>query len=244
MLSFAVFLSGAGFSIVLPTLWDRIHNDGGDTVFYGATVTSYCVGEALASPYFGLLWQSQRIRVRTALLLTLAMEMAGNTLYFFLDDRYALLVVRFVCGVGAGNVAVCRGYVSAHVTSPQLRARAMAFVTAGQAFGFVAGPLIAAAFSQLDVISLSMSLSLSISLSLSPSIYLSLYLSLSISLSLSLSIYLSLSLSIYLSLSLSLSLSIYLSLSLYLSIYLYLYLSLYLSLSLSISLSLSLSLSL
>lgn len=70
--------------------------------------------------------------------------LTGNVMYIFMEvinyeKRWILLVLRFITGMGSGNVAVLRSYASTASTAAD-RSKAIAWVTCGQAIGMTTGP--------------------------------------------------------------------------------------------------------
>uniref|UniRef100_A0A8C0IVB5 Major facilitator superfamily domain containing 8 n=1 Tax=Chelonoidis abingdonii TaxID=106734 RepID=A0A8C0IVB5_CHEAB len=113
-----------------------------DASFLGWIISSYSLGQMIASPLFGL-WSNYRPR-REPLLVSIAISVAANCLYAYVHlptshNKYYMLVARALVGFGAGNVAVVRSYI-AGATSLTERTSAMANTSACQAIGFILGP--------------------------------------------------------------------------------------------------------
>lgn len=150
-----IFLQSIGFSIVLPSLWLYLKflKHGVTYTFLGWVTSIYSVGQCVGSPLFG--WCSNKRSNLEVLLLTLVISVAGNIAYSLgplleaVPALYLVLVSRFVVGVGAGNVATCRAYAS-HATDLSNRTKIMAYTSAAQGLGFVIGPALAAALSQVN----------------------------------------------------------------------------------------------
>jgi MFS family permease len=70
----------------------------------------------------------------------------GNVIYILMEvmqifpRRYLMLIGRFINGLGSGNIALLRTYASTASTTND-RAKAIAFVTCGQALGLTTGPV-------------------------------------------------------------------------------------------------------
>uniref|UniRef100_A0A8C4WF88 Major facilitator superfamily domain containing 8 n=1 Tax=Gopherus evgoodei TaxID=1825980 RepID=A0A8C4WF88_9SAUR len=113
-----------------------------DASFLGWIISSYSLGQMIASPLFGL-WSNYRPR-REPLVVSIAISVAANCLYAYVHlptshNKYYMLVARALVGFGAGNVAVVRSYI-AGATSLTERTSAMANTSACQAIGFILGP--------------------------------------------------------------------------------------------------------
>uniref|UniRef100_A0A8C0IUX6 Major facilitator superfamily domain containing 8 n=1 Tax=Chelonoidis abingdonii TaxID=106734 RepID=A0A8C0IUX6_CHEAB len=120
-----------------------------DASFLGWIISSYSLGQMIASPLFGL-WSNYRPR-REPLLVSIAISVAANCLYAYVHlptshNKYYMLVARALVGFGAGNVAVVRSYI-AGATSLTERTSAMANTSACQAIGFILGPVFQTCFS-------------------------------------------------------------------------------------------------
>lgn len=148
-----MFLSSIGFSIVLQTLSPYLNSIGGDgTAFLGYVVAAYSVGQLIGSPIFG--WWSNVRKCKEPLIVSIIINFAGNVMYCFCaaiptNGQWFMLAARTLVGLGAGNVAVCRSYVSG-ATNMAERTSAMANMSACQGVGFIIGPLLGSAFAPLN----------------------------------------------------------------------------------------------
>jgi len=140
-----VFFVNTGFAIVIPSLSPLVEKEyGRPTWQYGMVVAAYSAGQFAISPIFGY-WANRR-PTREVLFTSLLLGTAGNILYCWAPNVWVLLVSRFIVGMGAGNVAVARAYVS-HATTTRERTAFMANVSAAQTVGFVLGPAIGSGLS-------------------------------------------------------------------------------------------------
>lgn len=142
-----MFMSSLGFSIVLSTIWPFLKNVGGSKPFLGWVVAAFSVGQLLGSPLFG--WLGTR-RCTLSLIVSLVINVGGNVMYCFTaavpdHNNWFMLVARFLVGFGAGNIAVCRGYLAGATTIHE-RTGAITVMSAMQGTGFIIGPLLGAAF--------------------------------------------------------------------------------------------------
>lgn len=140
---FTVFLQSIGFTITMPSMAYYVEQIGVSSTFYGWIVAIYSVGQFLASPIFG--YWSNHAPARLVIVVSLFISAIGNILYGFVGNLPAagwlMLLSRFLVGVGAGNVAVCRAYAS-EASSLSNRAGTMAKMSMAQGMGFVVGPII------------------------------------------------------------------------------------------------------
>uniref|UniRef100_A0A915MBD3 Major facilitator superfamily (MFS) profile domain-containing protein n=1 Tax=Meloidogyne javanica TaxID=6303 RepID=A0A915MBD3_MELJA len=112
--------------------------------FYGYIVASYSLGQMIASPIVGYL--SNRLKkIRHLLYIGIFLAFLGNALYLCVhlfpieERRYALLIGRFVTGIGSSNISLLKAYASSASTQRD-RSRAIALVTGGVALGMTMGP--------------------------------------------------------------------------------------------------------
>lgn len=142
-----VFLQSIGFTVTLNSMYFYITKlnipPNELSAFYGAIVAIYSAGQFLGSPIFGF-W-SNHAPARLVIVVSLFISAIGNVLYGFVGNLPApgwmMLLSRFLVGLGAGNVAVCRAYASEASTLAN-RAGTMAKMSMAQGMGFVVGPIL------------------------------------------------------------------------------------------------------
>uniref|UniRef100_A0A7G3AV39 Putative transporter/transmembrane protein n=2 Tax=Lutzomyia longipalpis TaxID=7200 RepID=A0A7G3AV39_LUTLO len=106
----------------------------------------------LFSPLFGF-WSNKLTSIRIPLLLSLVIFTTASAVYSSIEilpshHKYWMLISRFFVGVSSSNIAVCRSYLSA-ATRLKERTGAVAMVSLAQVLGFVVGPALQAAVTQL-----------------------------------------------------------------------------------------------
>jgi len=82
---------------------------------------------------------SHRVPITLCILVSLGFDLGGNLLYGLSTYVYMLLPARFLAGIGAGNVAISRAYVSS-IFPRAARPTAMGYLATAQAIGFIYGP--------------------------------------------------------------------------------------------------------
>lgn len=126
-LYFVAFLSSVGFSILLPTLWPRLHavrlvlagcaarrnhwptqamrrmQDGRTKLFYGIVLSSYCVGQIIGAVVLGS--GAARMGYKPVLFASLATELVGYAAYALTPNAWVIMASRLVAGIGAGTCA-------------------------------------------------------------------------------------------------------------------------------------------
>ena len=140
ILFFVIIFSSMGFGLVLPPFVFVAKNLGASEMLAGFIVSSFAMGQFLATPVWGRL--SDRLGRKIILVYT----MVGSTLAYLLmawsdwtGNLWLLLVARFLTGLMAGNFAAATAYV-ADITPPEKRAQGMGTVGGAVSIGFMAGP--------------------------------------------------------------------------------------------------------
>uniref|UniRef100_A0A914NF51 Major facilitator superfamily (MFS) profile domain-containing protein n=1 Tax=Meloidogyne incognita TaxID=6306 RepID=A0A914NF51_MELIC len=144
--TFLTFCSAVQFSLYFSSMrqYLQIMDSSASENFYGYIVASYSLGQMIASPIVGYL--SNRLKkIRHLLYIGIFLAFLGNALYLCVhlfpieERRYALLIGRFVTGIGSSNISLLKAYASSASTQRD-RSRAIALVTGGVALGMTMGP--------------------------------------------------------------------------------------------------------
>ena len=137
-----IVFSSMGFGLVLPPFVFVAKNLGATEMLAGFIVSSFAMGQFLATPVWGKL--SDKHGRKPILLLS----MIGSTVAYALmawadwsDSLWMLLGSRFLTGLMAGNFAAATAYV-ADITPPEKRAQGMGMVGGAVSIGFMSGPAI------------------------------------------------------------------------------------------------------
>ncbi|XP_033125053.1 major facilitator superfamily domain-containing protein 8-like [Anneissia japonica] len=151
-----VFLSSTGFSLVLPSIWPYIQSidSSSGTQFLGWTIAVFGLAQCIGALFFG--WWADRFKViKIAMIISVVLTIIGNIIYAYaavpsnVNGGKAMVVIgRFFVGLGAGDVALGRTYVSAATTMTE-RTKAVATLSAAIAVGYIAGPLLQTAFTKI-----------------------------------------------------------------------------------------------
>ena len=142
VLFIVIVLSGMGFGLVLPPFMFVATNLGASEMLAGFIVSSFAMGQFLATPYWGKL--SDRYGRKPILIITMIGSSAAYLLMAwsdYVDSIWVLLAARFLTGLMAGNFAAATAYV-ADITPPEKRAQGMGMVGGAVSIGFMAGPAI------------------------------------------------------------------------------------------------------
>ncbi len=140
ILFFVIVFSSMGFGLVLPPFIFVAQNFGASAMFAAFIVSTFAMGQFLATPVWGRL--SDRHGRKPILILTMLGSAAAYGLMAVADmygDVWLLLASRFLTGLMAGNFAAATAYV-ADITPPDKRAQGMGTVGGAVSLGFMAGP--------------------------------------------------------------------------------------------------------
>ncbi|GAM20734.1 hypothetical protein SAMD00019534_039090 [Acytostelium subglobosum LB1] len=148
-----VFLSSIGFTLMMPSMYPYLKSEAkADAKYNGPLVAIYSFGQFVASPVFGY-WGNRRPTIEAIIVSTLV-AMIGNGIYAFTSEFGQAFIpmiftARFLVGVGAGNVAVCRAFASER-TDASNKTQTMGKMSGAQGAGFVIGPVIGFALSKIN----------------------------------------------------------------------------------------------
>ncbi|GMR58951.1 hypothetical protein PMAYCL1PPCAC_29146, partial [Pristionchus mayeri] len=147
-------MCGIQFSIYMMSMWPYLSNldDSADLTFLGWIIAAYSVGQAIASPLFGI-WNQRTMSTKYPVALGLIFCIIGNALYGVLPTftsgvKWIMLVARFIIGFGSGNYAVLRSYTSS-ASIPRDRTKAIALATGSYVLGISFGPAIQMVFTPI-----------------------------------------------------------------------------------------------
>lgn len=128
-----VALGDANRGLVLATLVPRVEAMRGGEAWRGAAVAAFSAGRLVATPLVGSLsWEATTVLAWSA-----GVACLGNAAYAASKTAPSVVLSRFVVGLGASCLGLCRAFVAAN-TSPASRTSAMAGLGALQFFGFTA----------------------------------------------------------------------------------------------------------
>ncbi|KAK0394103.1 hypothetical protein QR680_000566 [Steinernema hermaphroditum] len=142
------------FSLYFTSLWpylNIIDKDATET-FFGFIIAAYSLGQILASPSFGY-WSNRIKSIKLPMFTGIVFMFIGNVIYLSTEllpggQRFAMLIARFITGIGSANVTLVKTYASTSC-NPTDRPKALAYVTGGIAFGMTIGPAIQVIFTPI-----------------------------------------------------------------------------------------------
>jgi MFS family permease len=134
-----IFLMIAGFGLVIPLLpffAQAFHAPAWQvTLLFSA----FSVGQFLGEPFWGKL--SDRVGRKPVLIVTITAVGLSYAALAFAPNLISAFVIRFLCGVFAGNISTLQGAM-ADITPPDKRASRMGIMGAAFSAGFTTGPAI------------------------------------------------------------------------------------------------------
>ena len=131
-----VLLGDANRGLVLATLVPRVETMEDGLAWRGAAVAAFSAGRLVATPLVGARG-GDGDHLGGVLAWSALVALLGNVGYTAASAPWSLTLARFVVGLGASCLGLCRSYVAKH-SPPHLRTSAMAGLGAIQYAGFTA----------------------------------------------------------------------------------------------------------
>jgi DHA1 family tetracycline resistance protein-like MFS transporter len=144
-------LDGVGIALIFPMLPGLVRSLSGPqgvSEVFGVMLALYAFMQFVFAPVLGVL--SDRYGRRRVLLLSLAGSTLDYLIMAFTPYLWLLFIGRAIAGLTAANMAVAAAYI-ADITPETERARRFGMFTACFSVGFVTGPVIGGALSDLSL---------------------------------------------------------------------------------------------
>ena len=142
-----IFVNLVGFGIIIPLLPFYAHTFGASPIVIGLLFASFSLAQLIASPLLGEL--SDRWGRRPVLILSLIGTAVSFAMLAVAQSLTMLFAARIVDGLSGGNITTARAYI-ADVTTEENRAKSYGLLGAAFGLGFIVGPALGAAFSQIS----------------------------------------------------------------------------------------------
>ena len=142
-----IFVNLVGFGIIIPLLPFYARTFGASPILTGLLFASFSLAQLIASPLLGDL--SDRWGRRPVLILSLIGTAVSFAMLAIAQSLVMLFAARIVDGLSGGNITTARAYI-ADVTTEENRARGYGMLGAAFGLGFIVGPALGAAFSQIS----------------------------------------------------------------------------------------------
>lgn len=124
-------------------------SEWGIIVLFGGILGSlYSLLQFFFSPIFGTF--SDRVGRKPVLLVALGGLLVSYVLWFFAGSFWLLVAARILGGIMSANISTATAVV-ADVTTPQTRAKGMAFIGIAFGIGFIVGPALGGAAALIDL---------------------------------------------------------------------------------------------
>jgi multidrug resistance protein len=143
-----VLLDVVGLSMLMPISAYIVRQYSADALSVTMLTVIYAAAQFLAAPLLGRL--SDRFGRRPVLLVCVFGSAVGYFLFGVGGALWVLFLSRLIDGITGGNISVAGAY-TADITPPEDRARSYALIGAGFGLGFVLGPAIGGALSQVSL---------------------------------------------------------------------------------------------
>ncbi|ADU52119.1 major facilitator superfamily MFS_1 [Thermaerobacter marianensis DSM 12885] len=140
VLLLTMFLTVAGFGIVLPVLPYFARELGASSLEMGLMVSLYALAQFLFAPVWGSL--SDRIGRKPVLILGMTGFGLSFTAMAFVHSVALLILVRFLGGMLSASTFPAAQALVADLTPPERRGSALAMMGGSSNLGFVMGPLL------------------------------------------------------------------------------------------------------
>ncbi len=141
-----VFIYLLGFGIIIPILPILSRDFGANAIETGLLMSVYSFMQFLFAPFWGRL--SDRIGRRPILIFCLLGEAVSYILFAQSRDLHLLFVARAMAGFFGASISTASAYIS-DITPPNERSKGMALIGVAFGLGFVFGPAIGGALTQI-----------------------------------------------------------------------------------------------
>jgi MFS family permease len=141
-----IFLDLVGFGIVIPVQAFYTESFGASAATVTLLAASYSAMQFLFSPFWGNL--SDRIGRRKIVLSSVCLSGLGHLAFGLAPSLPWLFAARMLAGFGNANIGTAQAIIS-DVTTPETRAKGMGLIGAAFGLGFIFGPAIGGALSQI-----------------------------------------------------------------------------------------------
>jgi MFS transporter, DHA1 family, tetracycline resistance protein len=142
-----IFVNLVGFGIIIPLLPFYARTFGASPIVIGLLFATFSLAQLIASPLLGGL--SDRWGRRPVLILSLIGTAVSFAMLAVAQSLAMLFAARIVDGLSGGNITTARAYI-ADITTEENRAKAYGVLGAAFGLGFIVGPALGAAFSQIS----------------------------------------------------------------------------------------------
>lgn len=122
----AALVSEMARGLLFPILWLRVESISGSNASLGIVVASFSCGRIIGAPLFGVM--SEHYNYKRVLIWCNLILIIGALVFSVAPSVTMLAVAQLLMGIGAGNLATLRAYVS-ETTSRIKRTEFIAYLT-------------------------------------------------------------------------------------------------------------------
>jgi ceroid-lipofuscinosis MFS transporter 7 len=133
-------MTGVEYAVILPTIWDYMHESfNANGIFMGTTISAFSISGVISGLYMGKLSDSINF-TKPILLIGNLFEIMGNFIYFVAINKWLLLMSRFISGIGMGVSPVLVADIAKR-TSKDERTSILTLVFSCRQLGLMLGPV-------------------------------------------------------------------------------------------------------
>lgn len=133
-------MTGIEYSVILPTIWDYIHEDfNANGMFMGLMLSAFSLSGSIAGVFMGQ-WSDKRHSSKLIIVIANLFEIIGNLIYCLGINKYMLLLSRFISGIGMGASPVLLALIARH-TKETDRTSTISYVMSSRQLGLMFGPV-------------------------------------------------------------------------------------------------------
>jgi len=143
-----ILLDIIGLTVLIPVQAYVVRQYSDDALMVTLLTVLYAAAQFFAAPLLGTL--SDRLGRRPVLLASVLGSAVGYVLFGIGGSLWVLFLSRLIDGVTGGNLSTTSAYI-ADVTPPQDRAKSFALLGAAFGIGFILGPALGGALSQISL---------------------------------------------------------------------------------------------
>jgi multidrug resistance protein len=145
---FILLMDVIGLSILIPVAPFVVQRYSADAINVTLLGVIYAAAQFIAAPFLGKL--SDRVGRRPVLLVSVLGSAIGYAVFGFGGALWVLYLSRLIDGVTAGNMSTAVAYI-ADVSTLEERTKNFTLIGMAFGFGFILGPALGSAFSQISV---------------------------------------------------------------------------------------------
>jgi MFS transporter, DHA1 family, tetracycline resistance protein len=145
---FIMLMDVIGLSILIPIAPFVVQRYSADAIHVTLLTVIYAAAQFIAAPFLGKL--SDRVGRRPVLLVSVFGSAVGYAVFGIGGALWVLFLARLIDGITAGNMSTAAAYI-ADMSAPEERTKNFTLIGMAFGFGFILGPALGSAFSQISV---------------------------------------------------------------------------------------------